>query len=377
MKSTSIIVLALALCLCACGPAPQSTSGDESTVVVAAPSPAEAPKSPDGTEAVQLTPPGVSDEPMAPQPTPTPDPLLENPDETVVVVNGSKLSNKSLHRAIKTIEMGMMRQGAPAQQLSQMRPVIRKQGIQKMIQRELILQAAAREKIVPTSAEIDKEVEEFKGQFQIPGQFESVLEQQGWSMGDLRGLASEEMVLRKTVEELKTKTPVTDAETKTFYDENPEMMKDPQSPDKTTVSHILFKDVDDATALKVLEEVKAGGDFAVLATEYSACPSAARGGDLGEARRGGYVKEFEDAIYTMEIGSISDLVKTQFGYHIIKLVSRELSLPLPLEMISPKIKSFLEMKNVDKWLMAEVKKSEIEYSDVADKPAEVPSVETE
>jgi peptidyl-prolyl cis-trans isomerase D len=74
-----------------------------------------------------------------------------------------------------------------------------------------------------------------------------------------------------------------------------------------------------ARALSVLEKARAGEDFADLAKEYSEGPSSEEGGDLGYFSQGQMVKPFNDAAFGMEKGEISDLVKTQYGYHIIKV----------------------------------------------------------
>jgi peptidyl-prolyl cis-trans isomerase C len=85
---------------------------------------------------------------------------------------------------------------------------------------------------------------------------------------------------------------------------------------KIRTSHILVEK--QSLVLKVQEELKAGGDFATLAKKYSTCPSGKRGGDLGVFGRGQMVKEFEEAAFALEVGQMSEPVKTQFGYHIIK-----------------------------------------------------------
>jgi peptidyl-prolyl cis-trans isomerase C len=85
---------------------------------------------------------------------------------------------------------------------------------------------------------------------------------------------------------------------------------------KIRASHILVKK--QSQALRVLEELKGGGNFKELAMEHSTCPSAKRGGDLGFFGRGQMVKEFEKAAYALDVGEVSGPVRTQFGYHVIK-----------------------------------------------------------
>lgn len=85
---------------------------------------------------------------------------------------------------------------------------------------------------------------------------------------------------------------------------------------KIRASHILVDK--HSQALRVLEDLKAGKDFKSLALERSTCPSRKRGGDLGFFGRGQMVKEFERAAFALKVGEVSGLVKTQFGYHIIK-----------------------------------------------------------
>lgn len=85
---------------------------------------------------------------------------------------------------------------------------------------------------------------------------------------------------------------------------------------KIRASHILVEK--QSQALKALEELKAGADFKELTRKYSTCPSGKRGGDLGQFDRGQMVREFEQVAFALKVGEVSGLVKTKFGYHIIK-----------------------------------------------------------
>ncbi len=86
-------------------------------------------------------------------------------------------------------------------------------------------------------------------------------------------------------------------------------------------SHILVKDRNLAVSIKT--RLRQGGDFRGLAREFSTCPSKSKGGDLGWFGPGKMVPEFERACTKMGVGSVSDIVRTQFGFHIIKLTGRK------------------------------------------------------
>jgi peptidyl-prolyl cis-trans isomerase C len=84
--------------------------------------------------------------------------------------------------------------------------------------------------------------------------------------------------------------------------------------------HILVPTAEQAEDLK--KQIEGGADFAELAKLNSTCPSAARGGDLGEFRPGQMVQEFNDVCFNEEVGVVHGPVKTQFGYHLIEVTKR-------------------------------------------------------
>ena len=85
---------------------------------------------------------------------------------------------------------------------------------------------------------------------------------------------------------------------------------------KIHCAHILVKTEKEAN--KVLGRLKKGDKFSAIAKDVSLCPSKKRGGDLGTFGRGQMVKEFEKAAFALQKGQISPIVKTKFGYHIIR-----------------------------------------------------------
>jgi parvulin-like peptidyl-prolyl isomerase len=85
---------------------------------------------------------------------------------------------------------------------------------------------------------------------------------------------------------------------------------------KVHCAHILVKTEKEVN--NILERLKKGEKFSAIAKDVSLCPSKKRGGDLGTFGRGQMVKEFETAAFALDKGQISGIVKTQFGYHIIR-----------------------------------------------------------
>ena len=133
--------------------------------------------------------------------------------------------------------------------------------------------------------------------------------------------------IRKCVESIS----VTDDEVKAEYDNNPDKFRTGESVD---ASHILVDSEEKANEL--LEKINANEiSFEDCARQNSSCPSSANGGSLGEFTRGQMVPEFDNACFTMNVGEISGPVKTQFGYHLIKLNSKN----------EPKTLSFDEVKD--------------------------------
>jgi len=127
---------------------------------------------------------------------------------------------------------------------------------------------------------------------------------------------------------------VTDAEVEKFFEEN----KDELVGEKTVnASHILVSD--EAQASDILEKIRAGEiSFEDAAKKYSSCPSAAEGGNLGDFGRGQMVPEFDEACFSMEEGEIRGPVRTQFGYHLIRLNAVHEAAPLKLTDIKEEIR---------------------------------------
>ncbi|WP_025641558.1 peptidylprolyl isomerase [Schnuerera ultunensis] len=139
---------------------------------------------------------------------------------------------------------------------------------------------------------------------------------------------------------------ISEEEITQFYDKNKQYF---QKPEAARASHILVDD--EQKANEILDEIDKGLSFEEAATKYSNCPSKANGGDLGEFTRGRMVPEFEEVAFSMEEGKISQPVKTQFGYHLIKLNYKKESTISPLEEVKGQInQQLIIMKQQERYI---------------------------
>lgn len=146
-------------------------------------------------------------------------------------------------------------------------------------------------------------------------------------------------VLMEALLDQATKAAVSEEAMRKVYEESVSKLTPEE---EVRARHILVDSEDKAK--EVIAKLKAGGDFAALAKEYSKDPGAAEGGDLGYFTKDQMVAEFADAAFKMKKGDISDPVKTQFGWHVIKLEDRRQK-PVPaFEQVKDQIEQFLVRK---------------------------------
>ena len=166
------------------------------------------------------------------------------------------------------------------------------------------------------------------------------------------------MLAQESMREVVKNLEITDDEAKKFFDENPKLFTQPE---RVRASHILVSD--DVILKKVQEELKAGKSFDVLAKEFSIDPgSAANGGDLGEFPKGVMVPEFEKTAFELKNpGDISEPVKSQFGWHIIKLGEHIPESVMPFEQVKTHIEHELKEQKTQEILQKKSKELEEKF----------------
>jgi len=158
----------------------------------------------------------------------------------------------------------------------------------------------------------------------------------------------------------------TEQEVKNYYEAN---RGDYERPREMGISHILV--LDEKTAEEVLSRLKKGESFEKLAGLYSVDPtSSERGGFLGNLRKGDLAPELEAVARKLQIGSFSGVVKTDYGYHILKKTSEKLLEPIKFEVASEEIRRQIIKNRLDEWVKEMLKKKNIKvnYSLVAGVP---------
>jgi len=127
-------------------------------------------------------------------------------------------------------------------------------------------------------------------------------------------LIEKDILIQIGVKNIMADINITEEEIQKYYDDNNEMFK---SEETASAKHILVDTLDQMKEIKA--EITNGLSFEEAAKKYSKCPSAPQGGSLGEFARGRMVPEFEKVAFELQVGEISEPVKTQFGYHLIQL----------------------------------------------------------
>ena len=142
----------------------------------------------------------------------------------------------------------------------------------------------------------------------------------------------ENFISQYSVRKILESVSVSDEEAEEFYKANPNLFV---TPAQIRASHILV--AEEEKAAELYAKIQSGESFEELAIDNSTCPSGVNGGDLNFFSKGQMVPEFEEAAYALEVGQVSEPVKTQFGYHIIKLTEKKEDQQHSFEEVLPNI----------------------------------------
>jgi peptidyl-prolyl cis-trans isomerase C len=287
--------------------------------------------------------------PASAQPPAPAKPVPAQLPEVLARVNGEAVSKAEFDRALEALEA---RNGGPAP--AEQRDQIFRGVLDQIVSYKLLIQEGRARKVIVPEADLDARIKEIQGQFPSEDAFKQMLATRKTTLEQVRTDVRQDMTVQKLIaDEIAPKAGVKPEQVADFYAKNPDQFKQPE---RVKASHILIsipKGADAATktqartkAAEVLEDVKAGKDFAALAKQHSQDPgSAVNGGDLGFFQQGQMVGPFNDAAFSLAPGAVSDLIETEFGVHIIKVAEKQEGRSVPLEEVRPKLEEYLQRMN--------------------------------
>jgi peptidyl-prolyl cis-trans isomerase C len=269
-------------------------------------------------------------------------------------INGVVITKEQFDKELNVHLDRVSRQGKPMAdaQLA----TLKKDILEGLIEREILYQESQKAGIKIKDQPVDQQLAAIKKRFPTEAEYTNALSKMNLTEDEIKAQISRGLAIRELIDkQIASKIVITDAETKAYYDDNPQLFKQSE---QVKASHILIKvdsGADDAKKSESLKKIKdiqqkinGGGDFAELAKEYSEGPSNTRGGDLGYFRRGQMVKPFEDTAFSMKADEVSDIVETRFGYHIIKVYDIKPEQTLAYADVKDKLNQRMKQEKIEK-----------------------------
>ena len=294
----------------------------------------------------------------------------------VAKVNDAAIKESELTKNINQVLAQNPQMGAMVSSEDKMKD-FRLKVLQDLITTELLSQEGKKLKIKDLDQQVDEEYKKLRSNLPKEEDFQAALKEHNMTEKDLRKDIEKGIRIQKVVndqvEQIKKNVAVSEQDIKAFYNDAANKDKFMQK-ESVKASHILIKVAkdatkeDDAKAQKKIKELlkraKKGEDFAKLAKENSEDPTAAQNsGELGYFSTEEMVPEFAKAAFALKPGEISDVVKTSFGYHIIKSEDKKPEQMTPYDEVKDKVAKFLENSAVQSKLL--------EYVDTLKKSAKI------
>jgi len=270
--------------------------------------------------------------------------------DPVAVVEGTEIKKAELDNTLGEIlaQQGKSLSDVPPEQ----KPEIYRMLLDEVIVQKLVAKRAAEMKV--SDEEVAATFAKFKAQFPSEEELKAQIEKEGQTIESLQqGIRTSLQAQHWVDEQIKGKLEVPEKDAEAFFKENPERFK---MPERVRASHILIRVPEEAkpeevvekqkAAAAVLARVKKGEEFEKVAAEISDDPSAKENkGDLNFFRKDQMVPEFADAAFKLKKGELgAEPVRSEFGYHVIKVTDRKPPEDIPLEQAKPQVVAFLEQQ---------------------------------
>jgi peptidyl-prolyl cis-trans isomerase C len=294
-----------------------------------------------------------------------------NPEAAMTALFGDPAVVKGKGFEIKRSDLDQVVSGAKANAAAagqQLPPDFEISVLNQLITIQVLLQTANAADQAAGKLEADQQYTNLLKKFTSPDAFERQLKAVGMTVADLRAKATQEAVAKTALKRL-LNISITDEDAKDYYNQH---AADFEQPELAHVRHILLMTIDPATRSSLTtntvaakrkqiddlrKRVLAGEDFAALAKQFSEDPgSKENGGELPEFPRGQMVPEFESAAFALSTNQVSEVITTQFGYHIIKLLDKTPAKKVDYATAATDIKDGLARMKISKLAPDYVKK---------------------
>jgi peptidyl-prolyl cis-trans isomerase C len=277
--------------------------------------------------------------------------------KVVAKVNGHQIYEDQLtediNKSMKKWKKYGMKQPTPALTYK-----FQTRALNKIIDEELIIQAAKKITVAELDKRVEAKLQKVKRKYKTKEQFEDHLKRKNLTLETLQANLAQQAHIDEYLKQQGITNPeIPEEAIREFYDSNP---KNYERKETIKVSHILIKIGEDAgpeekekaflKAEEIRKEIIGGKDFAEMAKEYSQCNSASGGGSLRYIERGYMPKEFDAVAFSIEKDTISDIVETKFGYHIIKVTDKKPSGLAPYDEVRSLIKKYLQQDETKRML---------------------------
>jgi peptidyl-prolyl cis-trans isomerase C/foldase protein PrsA len=241
-------------------------------------------------------------------------PPQEDPDATVVAnVNGEVLSRAEFEQEL----WRELASSETAQRTPEEVEPFKRTLLDTYIHRMLLLQAARKNNITVTPEEVDRGVLRLSGDYPA-GNFNEVLAQGQLSMAELRAREASRLTIEKLfAHHVYSRVAVTEEELRAYYSEHEATFHEPE---QVHAAQIVVKGLDEARRLQA--QLKSGKKFADLARRYSLSADGKVGGDLGFFPRGQMPPAFDEVVFKLGVGQVSDVVSTEYGYHLFRVLEK-------------------------------------------------------
>jgi foldase protein PrsA len=284
--------------------------------------------------------------------------------DAIARVNGVDILKTSIDKQIAQMKVQSPKTFESTQGV-QIEMQYRAQLLDNLIRQELVNEAAKSLGVAVTTKQVDDYVAGLEQQYGSKAALETAMKTAGIDVITLREQITNSLLTDAVSSKVASGSPApTDAQIKTYYTQNKSQFG---TPAQVHAEHILLATKDKALAQTVLAKVKAGGNFASLAKQYSTDPGTKdNGGDLGWAAPSAYVTEFAKAIQSMKVNDVV-LVQSQFGWHVVKLLGRRAATQQTLQEATAAVTQTLQQNaRADafaKYLAGLRKKAKIEIFD--------------